>query len=49
MLLCFGIPLAFYQQKQSEPRYRQLVDWERLGLVLGILGLLGTDPSFGLT
>ncbi len=49
MLLCFGIPLAFYQQQQSEPRYQQLVGWERLGLVLGILGLLGTAPSFSLT
>ncbi|NJM77049.1 MAG: UbiA family prenyltransferase [Acaryochloridaceae cyanobacterium RU_4_10] len=49
MLLCFGIPLAFYQQQQSESRYRQLVGWERLGLLLGILGLLGTAPSFSLT
>jgi geranylgeranylglycerol-phosphate geranylgeranyltransferase len=44
MLLCFGIPLMFYQQQQSETRYRQLVGWERLGLLLGILGLLGTAP-----
>jgi geranylgeranylglycerol-phosphate geranylgeranyltransferase len=48
MLLCFGIPLMFYQQQQSETRYRQLVGWERLGLLLGILGLLGTAPP-GLT
>jgi geranylgeranylglycerol-phosphate geranylgeranyltransferase len=42
MLLCFGIPLMLYQQQQSDTRYRQLVGWERLGLLLGILGLLGT-------
>lgn len=46
MLFCFCIPLKFYQQQQSETRYQQLVLWERLGLLLGIVGLLGTAPPF---
>jgi geranylgeranylglycerol-phosphate geranylgeranyltransferase len=44
MLLCFGIPLVLYQRQQSETSYQQLVRWERAGLLLGILGLLGTAP-----
>lgn len=42
MLLCFAIPLWLYQQQQHEVDYQRLVSWERLGLLIGILGLFGT-------
>lgn len=42
MLLCFAIPLGIYQRQQDDVNYQRLVGWERLGLLLGILGLLGT-------
>jgi geranylgeranylglycerol-phosphate geranylgeranyltransferase len=44
MLLCCSIPLFRYQRQQNEIRYQQLVWWERLGLLCGILGLLGSAP-----
>jgi geranylgeranylglycerol-phosphate geranylgeranyltransferase len=48
MLLCFAIPLKIYQRQQDEVNYQRLVGWERLGLLLGILGLLGTiAPTVG--
>lgn len=44
MLLSFGIPLAFYQQQPNEEAYQRVVFWERLGMMLGVLGLLGASP-----
>jgi len=45
MLLSFAIPLCFYQQQGSEVAYKRLVFWERLGMLLGIIGLLGAAPG----
>ena len=44
MLLSFGIVLARYQQQRSMNAYDGLIRWERLGMLFGIIGLLGTAP-----
>lgn len=41
MLLSFGVALAHYQRHPSLEAYRQLIRWERLSMLLGVLGLLG--------
>ena len=40
--LSLGIGLIHYQQKLSLKAYRGLILWGRLGMLLGIIGLLGT-------
>ena len=42
MLLSIGIALFYYQQKPNVKTYRGLSIWGRLGMLLGIIGLLGT-------
>jgi geranylgeranylglycerol-phosphate geranylgeranyltransferase len=44
MLLSFGIPLFLYQKQPSESNCERLVFWERIGMLLGVIGLLGTAP-----
>ncbi|PSB16948.1 ubiquinone biosynthesis protein UbiA [filamentous cyanobacterium CCP2] len=44
MLLNLIIALIPYQRQTSETAYQQLVFWERLGMVLGVIGLLGAAP-----
>lgn len=44
MLLCLGLAIAHYQQQQTDDAYKQLVVWERVSMLLGIVGLFGTAP-----
>lgn len=44
MLSIFGITLIPYQQQHSERTYENFIFWERIGLLFGVLGLLGTAP-----
>jgi geranylgeranylglycerol-phosphate geranylgeranyltransferase len=44
MLLSFGTTLIPYQQQRSERTYERFIFWERIGLLFGVLGLLGTAP-----
>ncbi|MDJ0702962.1 MAG: geranylgeranylglycerol-phosphate geranylgeranyltransferase [Leptolyngbyaceae cyanobacterium MO_188.B28] len=44
MILSFGTMLARYQQQLSVDAYSGLIHWGRLGMLLGIIGLLGTAP-----
>jgi geranylgeranylglycerol-phosphate geranylgeranyltransferase len=44
MLLCLSTALAHYQRQRSNNTYQSLVFWERLGMLFGVLGLLGTAP-----
>lgn len=44
MLLSLGVTLAPYQQ-QGGVTYKRLVFWERIGMLFGVLGLLGTAPT----
>ncbi|OKH23018.1 ubiquinone biosynthesis protein UbiA [Hydrococcus rivularis NIES-593] len=46
MLLIFGTTLFPYQQQPSERTYERFVFWERIGMLLGVLGLLGAAPPF---
>lgn len=45
LLLSMAIPLALYQHQKSEQAYQRLIFWERLGMLLGGLGLLGAAPN----
>ncbi len=45
MLLSLGKALARYQQQGSVSAYTGFIFWERLGMLFGVLGLLGTAPS----
>lgn len=40
--LSLGIPLIRYQQQPSLKAYRRLSLWGRIGMLLGVIGLLGT-------
>ena len=42
VLLSLGIALIRYQQQPSSKAYRGLIVWGRLGMVLGLIGMLGT-------
>jgi geranylgeranylglycerol-phosphate geranylgeranyltransferase len=44
MLLSLGIALTRYQQQHSVKAYEAFIFWERFGMLLGVLGLLGTAP-----
>ncbi|MGH2414214.1 MAG: geranylgeranylglycerol-phosphate geranylgeranyltransferase, partial [Microcystaceae cyanobacterium] len=44
MLLSLGAALAHYQPQRSVRAYERLVFWERLSMLFGVLGLLGTAP-----
>ncbi|MDJ0618820.1 MAG: geranylgeranylglycerol-phosphate geranylgeranyltransferase [Calothrix sp. MO_192.B10] len=44
MVLSFGAALARYQQHLSLKAYGGLILWGRLGMLLGMLGLLATAP-----
>ena len=39
--LSFGIPLISYQQQPSLKAYQRLSHWGRIGMLLGVIGLLG--------
>ncbi len=45
MMLIVSIVLAHYQQQDSVSAYEGFVFWERIGMLLGIVGLLGTPPA----
>jgi geranylgeranylglycerol-phosphate geranylgeranyltransferase len=45
MLAMFGAMLVPYQQRGSDRSYENLIFWERIGLLFGVLGLLGTAPA----
>jgi geranylgeranylglycerol-phosphate geranylgeranyltransferase len=45
MLLNLMIVLIPYQRQNNEKTYHQLVFWERLGMIFGVIGLLGASPS----
>ena len=42
--LSFAIALNGYQQQPNLKTYQRLSDWGRIGMLLGIIGLLGTAP-----
>jgi geranylgeranylglycerol-phosphate geranylgeranyltransferase len=44
MLLIFATTLLPYQQQHSERTYERFIFWERIGMLLGVLGLLGAAP-----
>lgn len=41
LLLSLGIPFMIYQQQQTDAAYEQLVFWERLGMIFGVIAILG--------
>jgi geranylgeranylglycerol-phosphate geranylgeranyltransferase len=45
MLLSLGTALAYYQQQGSVSAYEGLIFWERLSMLFGVVGLLGTAPA----
>lgn len=45
MLLTLVAVLIPYQRQNNEITYRQLIFWEQIGMVFGVIGLLGTAPS----
>lgn len=44
LLLSLCIPFVVYQQQQSAAAYEQLIFWERLGMVFGVMAVLGAAP-----
>ncbi|MGB7413605.1 MAG: geranylgeranylglycerol-phosphate geranylgeranyltransferase [Thermosynechococcaceae cyanobacterium] len=44
MLASFSLALRRYQRKQTSSTYTSLIVWGRLGMVIGLIGLLGTAP-----
>ena len=44
MVLTVAIPLACYQRERNAVTYAAIVLWGRIGMVLGIVGLLSTAP-----
>lgn len=44
LLLSLGIPFMVYQQQQNAAAYKQLVFWERLGMIFGVIAVLGAAP-----
>lgn len=44
LLLSLAIPFKVYQQQQSVAAYEQLVFWERLGMLFGVIAVLGAAP-----
>jgi geranylgeranylglycerol-phosphate geranylgeranyltransferase len=44
MVLNFAVFLAFYQRQNNKTAYDQLIFWERLGMILGVMGLLNAAP-----
>lgn len=45
MMLSVTIALARYQQQGSVSTYERFVFWDRIGMLLGVVGLLGTAPA----
>ncbi|WP_290883667.1 geranylgeranylglycerol-phosphate geranylgeranyltransferase [Fischerella sp.] len=45
MLLFVGIALARYQYQDSVSAYQGFVFWDRIGMLLGAIGLLGAAPA----
>lgn len=45
MMLIVTITLARYQQQGSVNAYERFVFWDRIGMLLGVVGLLGTAPA----
>lgn len=45
LLLDFMVGLIRVQRRQSQTTYDQFVFWERLGMIFGVLGLLGSTPG----
>ena len=45
MMVSLALPLAWYQRQRSAIAYDRFIFWERLSMVLGIIGLLGTAPA----
>ncbi|BAY10819.1 geranylgeranylglycerol-phosphate geranylgeranyltransferase [Calothrix sp. NIES-2098] len=45
MMLIVTIALAHYQQQGSRSAYAGFVFWDRIGMLLGVVGLLGTAPA----
>ncbi|HEY9619056.1 MAG TPA: geranylgeranylglycerol-phosphate geranylgeranyltransferase [Crinalium sp.] len=45
LLLSLGTALIQYQQRRDDIAYKQLVFWERISMVCGILSLLAIAPS----
>ncbi|WP_019504926.1 hypothetical protein [Pleurocapsa sp. PCC 7319] len=41
VLLSLAIALIRYQQQRSLPTYQGLILWGRLGMLLGVIGLIG--------
>lgn len=46
MMLIVTITLARYQQQDSVSAYEGFVFWDRIGMLLGVVGLLGTAPAW---
>lgn len=45
MLLCLIVALIPYQQQRTDLVYQRLIVWDRLSMLFGVVGLLGTAPS----
>ena len=45
MLLLLGVATARFQRQRSASAYEGFVLWERLSVLFGVIGLLGTAPS----
>ncbi|NET35680.1 MAG: hypothetical protein F6K19_27255 [Cyanothece sp. SIO1E1] len=46
MLLSLGAALMRYQRQRSVKAYEGFIFWERLGMLSGVIGLLGTAPPW---
>ncbi len=46
MLLSMALAIARYQYHRTASAYRGLMYWGRLGMLLGLIGILGTAPPF---
>ncbi|NJM67915.1 MAG: UbiA family prenyltransferase [Acaryochloris sp. RU_4_1] len=44
LLVSFALALLRYQRVQTASTYRSLIVWGRIGMILGLIGLLGTAP-----
>ncbi|MBE9181682.1 geranylgeranylglycerol-phosphate geranylgeranyltransferase [Oculatella sp. LEGE 06141] len=44
MMVCLGMGLIAYQQQRSQRAYESLIGLERLSMLLGVIGMLGTAP-----
>lgn len=44
LLLCLSIPFLIYQRQPNAAAYEQLVFWDHLGMIFGVVAVLGAAP-----